>query len=115
MKRTRLRRISERRLRETELYRYRVRQFLLAHPYCQVWLAEHGVVEAEAIRVGGTITLADCSVVLVPLATEVHHRNKRRGDDLLDARFWLAVSREAHRQIEERKQAARAAGYLLNF
>lgn len=30
--------------------------------------------------------------VTAPFATEIHHRNKRRGIDLLDQSEWLAVS-----------------------
>ena len=117
MKRTALRRISVRRLAETSLYHYRRKQFLLAHPYCQVWLAEHGIVEAEAMRAGGQVRFEgpDGPRSLIPLATEIHHRNKRRGADLLDQRGWLAVAREAHERIESNKAWARAQGYLCDF
>lgn len=57
MKRSPLRRISTRRLAETWLYRYRCQQFLLAHPYCQVWLAEHGVAESTAILHQGQVKM----------------------------------------------------------
>lgn len=81
MKRTTLRRVSMRRLSELSLYHYRRKQFLLAHPYCQVWLAEHGVQEETAIRQGGRV---ECGGVteIIPLSTEIHHKNKRRGADL---------------------------------
>lgn len=115
MRRTPLRRISNRRLVETSLYHYRIGQFLLAHSYCQVWLAEHGVAEEEAIRHGGMVVLPNGEKAVVPLATQVHHVNKRRGADLLDQNFWLAVSAEAHRRIEESKAWARAQGFLLDF
>ncbi len=114
MNRAPLRRLSARRLEETSLYRYRRKLFLLAHPYCQVWLAEHGVEEETAIRHRGAVTLGGVTAI-IPLATEVHHKNKRRGGDLLDERFWLAVSREAHEQIEAHKSWARAAGWLRAF
>ena len=117
MNRSPLRRISARRLEETWLYCYRRKQFLLAHPYCQVWLAEHGVVEAEAIRAGGQVRPngPEGPLSVVPLAIQIHHANKRRGADLLDQHYWLAVSREAHEQIESNKAWARAQGYLLDF
>jgi hypothetical protein len=114
MTRTPLRRFSVRRLAENRLYQYRRKHFLLAHPYCQVWLAEHGVAEAVAIRDGGRVPLTGAPVS-VPLATEIHHINKRRGTDLLDQQHWLAVSPEAHRRIEDNKAWARAQGYLLDF
>lgn len=109
-----LRPISDRRLRETNLYRFRSRRFLLAHPYCQIWLAEHDVAEGMAIRLGGVLRLAG-AWVSVPRATEIHHRNKRRGANLLDERHWLAVSAAAHDEIENHKAWARTRGYLLNF
>ena len=117
MRRTSLRRISARRLEETSLYLYRRKQFLLAHPYCQVWLAEHGVDEATAIRDLGFVRLDGPSgpAMVVPLSTEIHHQNKRRGADLLDTSFWLAVAQNAHRRIEANKAWARTAGFLLDF
>lgn len=83
MKRSPLRRISARRLEETWLYCYRCRQFLLAHPYCQVWLAEHGVAESTAIHQQGRVAVGGV-IVSVPLSSQVHHKNKRRCADLLD-------------------------------
>ena len=114
MNRVPLRRISVRRIEETSLYRYRRTRFLLAHPYCQVWLAEHGIAETDAVRHHGRVHLGGVTVS-IPLSTEIHHVNKRRGTDLLDPRFWLAVSTGAHRQIESNKAWARAQGYLLDF
>lgn len=114
MNRVPLRRISARRLEETSLYRYRRIQFLRAHPYCQVWLAEHGIAETDAVRQQGRVHL-DGVAVSIPLSTEIHHVNKRRGTDLLDPRFWLAVSAGAHRRIESNKPWARAQGYLRDF
>ena len=73
---------SARRAEETSAYLYRRRQFLLTHPYCQVWCAEHGIDEQDAIRCGGRIQMAD-KTAIAPLSTEIHHRNKRRGADLL--------------------------------
>lgn len=110
-----LRPMSERRLRESQLYRYRIRQFLLVHPYCQVWLAEHHLTEDDAKHLRGLVRLSDGTQVSIPLSTQVHHRNKRRGADLLDQSEWLAVSREAHERIENNKTWARAQGYLRIF
>jgi hypothetical protein len=107
--------MSEKRLKESVLYRYRIRDFLLLHPYCQVWLEESGILEEEAKRSEGLVRLKDGSHVSVPLAVQVHHRNKRRSADLLDQSEWLAVSREAHAQLEGNKAWARLKGYLRDF
>ncbi len=114
MNRAPLRRISARRLEETSIYRCRRIQFLRAHPYCQVWLAEQGIAETDALLQNGRVQLNGVQVS-IPLSTEIHHVNKRRGADLLDSRFWLAVSSQAHRQIETNKAWARAQGYLRDF
>lgn len=114
MIRSALRRVSGRRLEETWLYRYRRREFLGAHPYCQIWLAEHQVAEADAILQGGRVPVRGATVS-IPLSTQIHHTNKRRGTDLLDVRHWLAVSADAHRRIETNKAWARAQGFLHDF
>lgn len=57
--------------------------------------------------------------------TDIHHKMGRVGfaDQwarinnvplLLDTRFWLAVSRDGHRQIEENPNWAKEMGYSLN-
>lgn len=114
MRRTGIRRISVRRLEETSRYHYRRKQFLLAHPYCQVWLAENGIPETQAMSVHGLVLIGE-KVIAVPLSTEVHHKNKRRGHDLLDQEHWMAVSEDAHKRIEANKAWARARGFLLAF
>jgi len=65
-----------------------------------------------------------CPVTNQP-TTDIHHKMGRVGfaDEwarinniplLLDERFWLAVSREGHRQIEENPEWAKENGYSLN-
>ncbi|WP_060868532.1 hypothetical protein [Chryseobacterium indologenes] len=59
------------------------------------------------------------------ITTDVHHKKGRVGfadqwarinniSLLLDTRFWLAVSRDGHRQIEENPSWAKEMGYSLN-
>jgi hypothetical protein len=99
---------------DLELYRWRSRQFPLKHPYCQVWLAENNIPEEDAILLQGRAVLNGVTVS-IPLSTEIHHKNKRRGDDLLDQEYWMAVSEDAHRKIESNKDWARAMNFLLPF
>jgi hypothetical protein len=65
-----------------------------------------------------------CPVTNQP-TTDIHHKMGRIGfaDSwarinniplLLDERFWLAVSRSGHRQIEENPEWAKENGYSLN-
>jgi hypothetical protein len=50
-----------------------------------------------------------------PDLTQVHHKKKRRGADLLDQQYWVAVSAAYHRQIETKKDWARTKGYLRGY
>lgn len=116
VRRTPLRRVSFRRLQQLRLYWVRRARFLRAHPYCQLWLKEHGVDEAEAIRQRGCLRLgAPRRLVFVPRSATVHHRNKRRGARLLDEREWRAVGWSGHRAIEDHKAWARGRGFLKPF
>lgn len=116
VRRTPLRRISPRRQREHRLYRARCAQFLAAHPFCQLWLAEQGLAEARVLAADGIVLDAISGRYLrVPRASTIHHRNKRRGSRLLDERHWMAVSWAGHRRIETHKRWARERGYLATF
>lgn len=64
-----------------------------------------------------------CPITNQP-TTEIHHVRKRRGfaDEyarlnniplLLDQRFWLAISREGHQQIEDNPSWAYEKGYSI--
>lgn len=46
--------------------------------------------------------------------TEIHHKKGRVGSLFLDVRYWLAVSREGHRMIEENPEWAKKEGYSLS-
>lgn len=45
---------------------------------------------------------------------QVHHKKGRIGSLLLDQRYWLAVSPEGHRQIENNPIWAKEKGYSLD-
>lgn len=111
-----LRRVSPRRREQLRLYELRRPGFLREHPYCQLWLAEHGVREDHAIRQRGLLRFGPgLPPIFVPRSSTVHHYAKRRGARLLDERFWMAVSWPGHRAIENDKQWARQRGYLAPF
>ena len=46
--------------------------------------------------------------------TDVHHSKGRIGSLLLDTRYWIALSREGHKQVEENPGWAKENGYSLN-
>ena len=116
-------RISTKRAAERAEYLYRRSLFLLKHPYCQWWLAEHGKTEADLLlkqKGNPCVSKVDkypgCFTFLrVPYSREIHHKNKSRGARLLDESQWMAVSRAGHRWIEAHKSEAREKGYLLDF
>ena len=46
--------------------------------------------------------------------TDVHHMKGRIGDLLLDTRYWVALSREGHKYVEENPEWAKENGFSLN-
>lgn len=44
---------------------------------------------------------------------EVHHKNGRFGERLLDQTFWMAVCKVCHREIHANPEWAREQGYLI--
>lgn len=46
--------------------------------------------------------------------TEIHHKKGRTGSLFLDENYWLAVSREGHRLIEENPEWAKEKGYSID-
>ena len=105
-----------RRLEQLTNYAAKRAGFLRLHPYCQLWLAEDDIPEEYALVLSGRVPIPGAlGLCPVPRSQAIHHRDKRRGERLLDERFWMAVSRAAHRRIEENKAWARACGYLNPF
>lgn len=117
-----IRRVSRKRARQYREYMLRRALFLVAHPYCQVWLTENSFTEAQAIEGKGIVireTMRGVAVMrahlAVPASEEIHHRCKRRGMTLLDESTWMAVSHDNHMHIENNKSWARERGYLAHF
>ncbi len=130
-RRTPLRRISVKRAKEIRSYSRIRLEYLLAHPLCQITIAELKLDEKAVVaaleRSGGAAGRADWAVAYyygpakawIPFATQIHHRNKRFGPRLLDTRWWMAACADMHRAVDDsilgRKSWARAAGYLLDI
>lgn len=53
-----------------------------------------------------------CALFPSRKATQCHHMRGRLGPLLLDKRFWIPVSAEAHRWIDANREDARAKGLL---
>lgn len=46
--------------------------------------------------------------------TDIHHKKGRVGSLFLDERYWVALSREGHKFVEENPNWAKENGYSLN-
>lgn len=46
--------------------------------------------------------------------TDIHHKRGRVGSLFLDERYWVALSREGHKYVEEHPAWAKENGYSLN-
>lgn len=46
--------------------------------------------------------------------TDIHHMKGRVGSLYLDTRYWVALSREGHKFVEENPEWAKDNGYSLN-
>lgn len=54
-----------------------------------------------------------CPITKQP-TTDVHHSKGRVGSLFLDTRYWIALSREGHKKVEENPEWAKENGYSLN-
>lgn len=54
-----------------------------------------------------------CPITGLP-TTDIHHKKGRTGTLFLNTDYWIALSREGHKQVEENPQWAKENGYSLN-
>lgn len=122
-----LKKVSKKRKAELGFCYEKRKAFLLAHPYCQIWLKLMQQDEKEIIAQEGfayPVPMAIKSrfepvyagvgtITDVPRSTEIHHTNHREGKRLNDERYWLAVSREHHKWAHAHPREAKALGIFL--
>ena len=96
MRRTPLKRVSDKRAKQLRAYSKARKVFLAAHPYCEAW----GIIWPSL-------------KAYTPVSTQVHHTNKRNGSRLLFEGDWLAVCEQSHRWIHANGSSARALGLLV--
>lgn len=82
---------SPKRVKEDALYSVKRKQYLSINPLCH----------------------AHISGICTQQATDVHHKQGRIGDLLLDETRWLAVCRACHTWIEEHSQESRELGFSI--
>jgi len=54
-----------------------------------------------------------CPIMKTP-TSDVHHKKGRTGKLFLDTTFWIALSREGHKFVEENPEWAKLNGYSLD-
>lgn len=54
-----------------------------------------------------------CPITKKP-TTDIHHKKGRVGSLFLDTKYWVALSREGHKVVEENPEWAKENGYSLN-
>ena len=111
MKRTPLRRVSDKRRKEMAIYAEKRKAFLTAHPWCMGTMKIWGVTEDDVDMETGHVYGRGDILLKLPRATDVHHV-KKRGKYYLDESSWMAVSRTVHTAVHERPGWARREGLL---
>ncbi len=126
IRRTPLKKVSDKRRQEMQVYTERRMAFLDEFFLCQVEMKEKGYDHTIApIWCGNQIEVVvrgdqhggydsyrtRISPKTISPSTDVHHA-KRRGKNYLDVSTWFAVSRAAHIRIETNPSWARANGWL---
>ncbi len=112
-----LRRASKKRGKANAEYLELRKGFLEQNPYCQWFMQENGISEEVAAANIGLV-LVNHPVwgwkhIHVPRATQVHHKKGRVGNLLIDIRYWMAVSHEAHEHIHRFPKESYEKLYML--
>jgi hypothetical protein len=103
----RIKPVSATMARLRKIYQALSAKFLAEHPYCQHFMAEHRLNEAEVIKGGGF-----SNGYIVPLATEIHHK-KGRGKYYLDVSTFMACRPGHSVYIHGFPEEAYKKGYML--
>lgn len=103
---------SVKRAAQSRKYNVEKALYLQEHPFCQIFIARHGLDEDEVKRENGLLRRGGHTIV-VPIATQIHHRNKRDGERLLDQRWWMSACQMQHDYVEANKSRSRELGLLL--
>lgn len=91
-------RVSERQKHRLIVYGQAKRNYLRAHPICEV--CQHFYDTAELV------------LPVLHKSTELHHRRGRVGALLVDPRFFMAVCAAHHRIIHENPKESRKYGFI---
>lgn len=98
-----IRKVSVKRSKEMALYAKLRKDYLAAHPICEVWLYENAMTCLHSGEVPDN----------APRSQDIHHRAGRTGWRLNDVSHFLAVCRANHEWIHNNPSEARQKGYLV--
>lgn len=78
-------------------------------------MARNGIDEVEALAVFPHFCVGQVYSrgMKIPMASQIHHRNKRNGVRLCKVEWWMSASHEEHEWVETHKDEARKQGLLL--
>lgn len=107
IRRTPIRKVSKKRVKVNREYMKLRAEYLKLHPYCEWYMAEHGINERDALEHQGWYLNGR-----IPMAQDIHHK-RGRGKYLLDPSHFMAVSRLGHESIHHNVADSYAKGYML--
>lgn len=119
MRRAPIRRVSKKRSSALGVYAKLRKLYLLAHPWCQIYMKRCGIDEAVVKAHNGVYPEVDSNGIThwirVPFATTIHHTKKPKQTYLNDVATWLSGSWVQHEWVENNKAEARKLGLLHNI
>lgn len=101
-----IRRVSLKRAKLNREYSKLKAEFIKLHPYCQWFIAQHGMDELKV-----KFDFGCANWLVVPRSVDIHHV-KGRGKYLLDTSTWMAVSRYGHEWIHNHPKESYQRGYM---
>jgi hypothetical protein len=106
--------VSAKRVKINRIYSSLREKFLKDHPYCEFFMAEHGLSLADISPTGGAEWNWGfrTGYINVPRSEDIHHKCGR-DKYLLDTSTWMAVSRNAHNYIHAHPKESYEKGYML--
>jgi hypothetical protein len=119
MKRTPIKRVSKKRAQANREYSNKRKDYLIAHPWCQIFMKRYGIDEAVVKANNGVYPEVTYGGMVhwkrVPFANQIHHTKKPKQTYLNVVETWLSACQEQHEWVENNKSKARELGLLENI
>lgn len=102
--------VAPKRAKANREYAKRREDYLIIHPYCQIYLRVHNIAEHEVIS--AELSGQFSKFIHVPRSNQIHHSKKPKCKYLNDESTWFAASPKWHDWVENNKKEARSLGLL---